>query len=152
MGAAARRQTGTLNGCSVSRLSNHWSWFARIPGRLKAVAIIVALASSYVLVLNTEPRGPQLCENVRVLGTVKCGRGGQCFMVRYLQTGQQRTVGTFVDKPFAVDYVGPASLLTRRGEWTGAYHFEFADSCASLSNLRWSGRAAASPLIAGGNR
>ena len=105
------------------------SWLARIPGRAKFVALIGMLAGGFGLVVHTEPRGPQICENVQVLGTVKCGRGGQCFLVRYLTTGKQRTVGTFADKPFAVDYTGPAALLTRRGEWTGAYHFEFKDRC-----------------------
>jgi hypothetical protein len=107
------------------------SWLSRLSWDKKAVAVIGVLAGSYALVIELEPQGPQVCENVGVLGTVSCGRGGQCFVVRYLETGIQRTVGTFADKPFGVDYIGPAALFTRRGEWTGAYHFEFRDSCAS---------------------
>jgi hypothetical protein len=98
------------------------------------VAVICVLAGSYSLVIELEPQGPQVCENVGVLGTVRCGRGGQCFVVRYLETGKQRTVGTSANKPFGVDYIGPAALLTRRGEWTGAYPFEFRDSCAGPPN------------------
>jgi hypothetical protein len=55
-------------------------------------------------------------------------------VVRYLGTGKQRNVGTFADKPFAADYIGPAALLTRIGEWTGSYHFEFRDNCGVPSN------------------
>jgi hypothetical protein len=110
------------------------SWFARLSWDKKAVAAICVLAVSYALVIHLEPQGPQVCENVGVLGTVRCGRGGQCFVVRYFETGIQRRVGTFASKPFGVDYIGPAALLTRRGEWTGAYHFEFRDSCASPPN------------------
>jgi hypothetical protein len=106
------------------------SWFARLRWDKTAVAVIGMLAGCYLLVIEWEPQGPQMCENVRVLGTTRCGRGGQCFVVRYLDTGVQRTVGTFANKPFGVDYIGPAALLTRRGEWTGAYHFDFRDSCA----------------------
>jgi hypothetical protein len=116
----------------VSKLAEQRSWVARVTGPLKAVAIVGTIAGTYLLVVNTEPRGPQLCEDVRVLGTAKRGRSGQCFVVHYLQTGRQRTVGTFVDKPFGVDHIGPASLLTQRGEWTGAYHLKFTTSCANL--------------------
>jgi len=111
------------------------SWFARLSWDKKAVAVICVLAGSYALVIKLEPQGLQVCENVGVLGTVRCGRrGGQCFVVRYLVTGKQRTVGTFANKPFGVDYIGPAALLTRRGEWTGEYHFEFRESCALPRN------------------
>ena len=110
------------------------SWFSRLSWDKKAVAVIGVLAGSYAVVIELEPLGPQVCENVGVLGTARCGRGGQCFVVRYLETGKQRTVGTFANKPFGVDYIGPAALLTRKGEWTGAYHFEFRDSCASPPN------------------
>jgi hypothetical protein len=107
------------------------SWFSRLSWDKKAAAVIGVLAGSYALVNELEPQGTQVCENVSVLGTVRCGRGGQCFVVRYLDTGIQRTVGTFANKPFGIDYIGPAALFTRRGEWTGAYHFEFRDSCAA---------------------
>jgi len=59
------------------------SWFSRLSWDKKAVAVIGVLAGSYALVIELEPQGPQVCENVGVLGTVRCGRGGQCFVVRY---------------------------------------------------------------------
>lgn len=110
------------------------SWFARLSWDKKALAVICVLAVSYSQVIEWEPREPQVCENVGVLGTVRCGRGGQCFVVRSFETGIQRRVGTFANKPFGVDYIGPAALFTRRGAWTGAYHFEFRDSCAMPPN------------------
>ena len=45
-----------------------------------------------------EPQGSQVCENVGVLGTVRCGRGGQCFVVRYLETGNS---GRLVHSPIS---------------------------------------------------
>ena len=115
------------------------SWLSRLPTRLKFLLILGVFIGAVALIRQVEPQGPLTCDDVNVLGTVRCGRS-QCFLVRYMVTGNTRTVGTFVDKPFDVGYTGAAALLAHRGKWIGAYHFEFRDSCPSPSNNRWRGR------------
>ena len=105
----------------------------RLSAWRKAWFILGVFVGVVFLLVNTEPQGAQSCEIVEVLGTVKCARGSQCFVVQNMHTGKKLKVRTFVDKPFAVDYIGPAALLVRRGQWTGAYHFEFRGVCPSPS-------------------
>jgi hypothetical protein len=111
------------------------SWFSRLSIRHKFLVIFCAIVGGYLLIVQVEPQCPLTCAYVNVLGTVSCGRS-QCFLVRYIATGDKRKVGTSVDKPFGVDYTGGAALFARQGKWTGAYHFEFGDRCPSPSNNR----------------
>jgi len=111
------------------------SWFSRLSNRHKFLVIFGVIVGGFVLILQVEPQSPLTCDYVNVLGTVRCGRS-QCFLVRYMATGDKRQVGTSVDKPFDVDYTGGAALFMHRGKWTGAYHFEFRDSCQPPSNNR----------------
>jgi hypothetical protein len=104
--------------------------------RFVAIVFILVCAVGYQLVIHYEPQGPQSCDYVQVIGVSRCGRGGQCFVVRYVGTSSQRLVGTFAPRPFSVNYIGPAALFTRRGEWTGAYHFEMKESCSSPFEIR----------------
>ena len=109
-------------------------------GRLRLVAILGGCALTFFLLIRYEPQGPRSCEYVDVLGVGRCGRAGQCFLVKYVSNGQTRSIGIFADKPFAVDYVGRAALFLRRGRWTGSYHFMMAHTCERMpSNFRWSG-------------
>ena len=111
--------------------------FWRLGNRAKFVAVLGTCVASYLLVVNCEPQSPPVCDYVQILGTVKCGRAWRpCFVVRYTGTGTERKVGSFAAKPFEVNYVGPAAMITRRGNWTGAYHFEFRYSCPLPSNNR----------------
>jgi hypothetical protein len=111
--------------------------FWRLGNRAKFAAILCACAASLYLVVNYEPQSPPVCDYVQILGTVRCGRAWHpCFMVRYIDTGTRRTVGSFAAKPFEVSYIGPAAMITRRGNWTGAYHFEFRYNCPLPSNQR----------------
>jgi hypothetical protein len=105
-----------------------WGWSR---GQLLAVLAIVIFAVVGGLLVEYEPRGPQSCDNVQILGVTSCGRGGQCFAVRYLNTAERRLVGTFAKKPFDVDYRGPAALLMTKGKWIDSLHFEFRVSCNS---------------------
>lgn len=112
----------------MSARKNTLVWFGT-PGQRVAVLAIIVCAVTFQLLVRYEPRGPQSCDDVQILGVESCGRGGKCFIVSYLKTSQRRHVGTFVDKPFAEDYIGLAALLMRKGEWMGSLHFEMKDSC-----------------------
>jgi hypothetical protein len=105
------------------------SWISRIPGRVWIVGAIVVWAVSFQIVRGLEPQGAESCRRVQILGVIRCRGNAGCFDVEYLDTPERRRVGTFVDKPFTVDYVGPAALFMHRGQWTGSYHFRMANSC-----------------------
>jgi len=54
-----------------------------------------------------------------------------CFVVRYLNSSQERLVETFWYRPFTTTFRGQAALHTWRGRWTGFWHFKFSESCDS---------------------
>jgi len=114
------------------------SWFSRLSYRQKFGVIFSVIFGGFLLIVWQEPQSPTTCDYVNVLGTVRCGRD-ECFLVRYMATGNTWKVGTGVDKPFGVNYTGAAALFAHRGKWTGAHHFEFRDSCEAPSNNRWRG-------------
>jgi hypothetical protein len=112
------------------------SWWSRLSSRQKFGLTVFSIVGFWFLLVQVEPQGPLTCDDVNVIGTVKCARNSECFLVRYMATGNQRTVTTSADKPFDTKYRGVAHLFTHRGLWTGAYHFSFKDSCDAPSNPR----------------
>jgi hypothetical protein len=125
------------------------SWFSRLSNRHKFLVISCAIVGGYLLIIQVESQDSLTCDYVDVLGTVSCGRS-QCFLVRYMATGDKRKVGTFVDKPFGVAYTGGAALFAHQGKWTRAYHFEFGDNCPSPSNIVGGDRKVGSTAADGG--
>jgi hypothetical protein len=93
---------------------------------LRAVAIFIA---AFILIPASEPKGPESCYDVRVVGTQLCARRTYCLIVKFPGTLAQRLVKMPVDRPFADDYIGPAALLIRRGMFTRSDNYRFRESC-----------------------
>jgi hypothetical protein len=110
------------------------SWFSSLSYRNKLLVIYGVILGGFFLILQFEPQGPLMCDYVNVLGTVRCGKS-RCFVVRYMATGDKRTVGTFVDKPFGVEYRRGAALFTHRGngpEWITSSLGTVASRCLTI--------------------
>jgi hypothetical protein len=96
--------------------------------------VLAACFALCILIPAYEPATSQSCHDVQVLATNACFRlqwYEECFLVKFVGTSEQQWVRTWAGQPFPDNYVGPASILVRRGMLTGLSTNSLQKNCVS---------------------
>jgi hypothetical protein len=97
--------------------------------RLFRAAAGALIVFCFVAPLMFEPMETARCESVRIRGIHRAGRGSEYFNVESVTAPSRQWQVLSYHAAFPRDYVGPATLLLRKGRWTGRDHPKLVTSC-----------------------